>query len=149
MAGTDAFIEDRCRSQVCGGILGLPVSRRSHRVHQTLGAYLGCDKPPRAARHRHPRFLHSSSVPPLQEIQEHGQAVRLTRAGFRCSTRLHGESREVDGRGNWDLQALPRADFEFKYLLHLTCTFAAGAQFDLIKAESVTSRGDQVARFLA
>src|SRR5260370_30703582 len=29
-------------------------SRRAHRARQTLGAYLGCDKPPRSARHHQP-----------------------------------------------------------------------------------------------
>src|SRR5216684_8914537 len=64
MAGTDAFIEDRCQSQVYAGILGLPASRRFHRSRQTLGAYLGCDKPPRAACRHQP--THAAPLRPSQ-----------------------------------------------------------------------------------
>ena len=46
--------EDRCQPLVYAGILGRPPSRRSHRARQTLGAYLGCDKLPRTARHHQP-----------------------------------------------------------------------------------------------
>src|SRR5271166_2847759 len=68
----DVAIKDRCRPQVYAGILGLPVSRRAHQAHQTLGAYLGSDKPPSTARHHR-----STQTAPSRQLRNKRKICRI------------------------------------------------------------------------